>query len=157
MNSSVIESNAASQDGQLLMDRQPGLTEQQSADIVAPFETGCEFVVDAFDCDPLTLRDLPALRDVCDSVVRELGLNVVGEPQWHQFPDPGGVTGLYLLSESHLACHTYPEFGFASFNLYCCRDKTDWPWQQRLADEVGAGRVTVRRLPRGKQFDEASA
>jgi len=32
-----------------------------------------------------------------------------------------GVTGLLLLTESHLACDTFPERGFASFNLYCCR------------------------------------
>jgi len=31
------------------------------------------------------------------------------------------VTGLLLLTESHLACDTFPERGFASFNLYCCR------------------------------------
>ena len=44
----------------------------------------------------------------------------------------GGITGLLLLTESHLACHTFPERGFAAFNLYCCRPREDWPWPERL-------------------------
>ena len=135
------------------MDRQPGLAGQRTADRVAAFETGCEYVIDAFECDPGALRDLPTIRELCDAVVIALGLSVVGEPQWYQFPEPGGVTGLYLLSESHLACHTYPEVGFASFNLYCCREKTEWPWQEVLESAIGSLHVTVRRLPRGKQTD----
>ncbi len=133
------------------------LTPQHSASPEVVCETGCEYVVDAFDCSPLVLRDLSALRLLCDRIVTDLGLNVVGEPQWHQFPDPGGVTGLYLLSESHLACHTYPEIGFASFNLYCCRPKTDWAWQDVLGTQLESSNVTVRRLPRGKQPGEEQA
>ena len=63
------------------------------------------------------------LRAVFDRVVRELGLHAAGEPVWRVFPGEGGVTGLLLLTESHLACHTFPERGFAAFNLYCCRPR----------------------------------
>lgn len=114
-----------------------------------PFDRGSESVVDVFGCDPFALQDLQLLERLCNRVIDDLGLNVVGAPQWHQFPDPGGVTGLYLLSESHLACHTYPENGFASFNLYCCRAHTDWPWETVLREELSAARVEVRRLERG--------
>ena len=124
-------------------------TAAHAATAPGPFDRGSETVVDTFDCDPLGLRDPELLRTICNRVIDELGLNVVGEPQWHQFPDPGGVTGLYLLSESHLACHTYPENGFASFNLYCCRPQTEWPWETVLQEELGAGRVSVRQLDRG--------
>ena len=65
----------------------------------------------------------PPCRRVFDRVVRELGLSAAGEPVWRVFPGEGGVTGLLLLTESHLACHTFPERGFAAFNLYCCRPR----------------------------------
>ena len=110
---------------------------------------GTEWLIDAEGCDPDTLRDEPALRRLCAAIVADLDLRVVGEPAWHQFPWPGGVTGLFLLTESHLACHTYPEFGVATFNLYCCRARPAWPWQGRLREALGATTVTVRALPRG--------
>ena len=71
-----------------------------------------------------------------------------GEISWHKFPGPGGVTGLALLSESHLACHTYPEFGAASFNLYRCSTRTTWPWERMLREMLGATEVNVRVFER---------
>lgn len=114
---------------------------------------GVEWVVDARGCKPELLRDLNRLRLVCDSVVDDLGLNVVGDPQCHQFPEPSGVTALYLLSESHLACHTYPEYALATFNLYCCRDREPWNWESNLREHLGATDIHVRRIDRGQRID----
>ncbi|MFN0051283.1 MAG: S-adenosylmethionine decarboxylase family protein [Planctomycetales bacterium] len=110
---------------------------------------GAEWLIDAMDCDGTRLGDLPGMRAVCDQVVAELRLRVVAAPLWHQFPEPGGVTGLYLLSESHLACHTFPELGLATFNLYCCRPREAWPWERKLRELLGAKRVVVRCVERG--------
>jgi S-adenosylmethionine decarboxylase len=112
-------------------------------------QVGTEWLIDATGCRPEVLRDLAAVRRLCEQILAGLGLRVVGEGAWHQFPSPGGVTGLYLLTESHLACHTYPEFGVATFNLYCCRARPAWPWQGRLREALGATQVTLRTLPRG--------
>jgi S-adenosylmethionine decarboxylase len=109
---------------------------------------GTEWVVDASGCDAETLADIAHLRLLFDRIIRDLELHVVGEICWHQFPEPGGVTGLALLSESHLTCHTYPEFGAASFNLYCCRNRTTWPWEKMLREMLGATEVNARVLER---------
>jgi len=110
---------------------------------------GTEWLVDAEGCSPDFLRDVGAVRSVCKEVVSVLGLRVVGEPMWHQFPQPGGVTGLYLLTESHLACHTFPETCLATFNLYCCRPRPAFAWEEKLSALLGATRVTVRTVARG--------
>jgi S-adenosylmethionine decarboxylase len=110
---------------------------------------GCEWVVEARGCRVEPLEDPAGLARLCDRIVAELGLKVLGRPQWHQFPGPKGVTGLYLLAESHLAVHTFPEHELATFNLFCCRPRPAWPWQARLADHLGATRVDVRELLRG--------
>jgi hypothetical protein len=39
--------------------------------------------------------------------------------------EPQGCTILYLLSESHLSIHTFPERNFLSFDLYTCREYKD--------------------------------
>lgn len=110
---------------------------------------GEAWVVDAFGCDPAALRSASALGAVFDAVVKDLRLNPVAPAVWHAFPPPGGVTGFLVLRESHLACHTYPEHGFAAFDLYACAPGREWPWAGRLAGLIGARRVVVRRLPRG--------
>ncbi len=109
---------------------------------------GTEWLVEASGCDAAALGDVGRLSEVFARAVAELGLQVVGLPVWHKFPGPGGVTGLALLTESHLACHTYPEFGVATFNLYCCRERPEWDWDARLRELLGAARVSVRSLSR---------
>ena len=132
------------------LDRQPDSDRSSPA--------GVEWLVEGLDCDPDRLRDLISLRRVCDRILGDLGLRPVRDGVWHQFPGPAGVTGLYLLAESHLTCHTYPEFGVATFNLYCCRSRPPWPWAERLAEMLGAGSVTVRVLDRGRvRAEEAVA
>jgi S-adenosylmethionine decarboxylase len=110
---------------------------------------GTEWIVDAHGCDPESLRSPAALEAVFDRVVRELRLSAVGDPVWRVFPGEGGITGLLLLTESHLTCHTFPERGFAAFNLYCCRPRGEWPWTDRLREALGAREVQVTTLARG--------
>lgn len=109
---------------------------------------GQEWIVDAFGCLPDRLRDEARLREVFDDVVRELSLHPVDEARFHRFPGEGGITGFLMLSESHLSCHTFPETGYAAFNLYSCRPRDTWPWAKRLAKALGATRVSVRRVGR---------
>ena len=120
----------------------------QRSEPLAGFAGGTEWMIDASGCAPAALVDLDRIKSICDRVVSDLGLTVIGQPMCHIFPGPGGVTALYLLSESHLACHTYPEHSFATFNLYCCRRRPAWPWRDELTRQLGAGRVVVRELHR---------
>jgi S-adenosylmethionine decarboxylase len=109
---------------------------------------GAEWIVDAYGCSPQALQSESALGEVFARLVRELELHPIGETRFHTFPAPGGVTGLLLLTESHLACHTFPETGYCAINLYCCRPRPEWPWSERLSEMLGASRVEARVLPR---------
>jgi S-adenosylmethionine decarboxylase len=109
---------------------------------------GTEWLIEATNCDPDALRDEVIIRGVLDQVIADLGLRSVGSV-WHKFPGEGGVTGLIALTESHLACHTYPENGTATFNLYCCRERPRWNWERELAERLGARDVTVTEFQRG--------
>jgi S-adenosylmethionine decarboxylase len=109
---------------------------------------GDEWVVEAFGCDPERLADRAALATLFDRMVDELGLRPVGARQWHVFPPPGGITGMLLLAESHLTVHTFPEHRSLCLNLFCCMPRAAWPFAERLADLVGATRVSVRHFER---------
>jgi len=109
---------------------------------------GDEWVVEAFGCDPERLGDRTALATLFDRMVDELELRPVGAGQWHVFPPPGGITGMLLLAESHLTVHTFPEHRSLCLNLFCCTPRATWPFAERLADLVGATRVSVRHFER---------
>jgi len=132
-------------------------TVQRTRDVVEPtVGTGTEWVVDASGCKVNSLRNSDLIQQICRQVVADLGVKVVGEPQCHRFDGPGGVTALYMLSESHLACHTYPEYGLATFNLYCCRERAAWDWQGMLSKMLDAKIVQVRQLSRGFLSQDAA-
>jgi S-adenosylmethionine decarboxylase len=110
--------------------------------------SGIEWVVEAFGCSAQSLRDPVVLDKLFRKMIGELKLRPVGETQWHQFPGTGGITGLCLLAESHLACHTFPEHGSLCMNLFCCAPRAEWEFEAVLRDLFAADSVTVRRLQR---------
>ncbi|MBK9163259.1 MAG: S-adenosylmethionine decarboxylase [Acidobacteria bacterium] len=109
---------------------------------------GTEWLIEAEGCDPERLRDEALLRHVLGRVIAGLELKSIGTV-WHKFPGEGGVTGLIALTESHLACHTYPEYGTATFNLYCCRTRPEWNWEAELKASIAAVNVTITKIERG--------
>lgn len=113
--------------------------------------SGCEWLIEAHGCSAGVLADGEALRELFAQVIAALDLHPVAETKWHQFPAPGGITGLCLLSESHLACHTFPEFGSLCLNVFCCRERPDWAFDDCLRALFGATRVMVRKVERPYQ------
>lgn len=114
---------------------------------------GTEWLVEALDADENALRDVETLRRVFDCLIADLNLKTIGEGQWHKFAGAGGVTGLVMLTESHLACHTYPEHQTATFNLYCCRTRPVWEWETKLKAMLGAKIVNIQTIERGKSSE----
>ncbi|MDQ3181587.1 MAG: adenosylmethionine decarboxylase [Acidobacteriota bacterium] len=111
---------------------------------------GTEWLIEAFDCEAEKLRDIKVLREVFERLIRDLGLKTIGEEIWYQFAGEKGVTGLIALTESHLASHTYPEYKTATFNLYCCKNRPEWNWEENLSEMLGAKNVSVQKIMRGK-------
>lgn len=124
---------------------------------------GIEWVVDAQGCSAESLRSAELLRELFERIISGLRLRPVGETQWHEFPNTGGITGLCLLAESHLACHTFPEFGSLCLNLFCCVPREEWDFEGTLTSAFGATSVTVRTVTRpygladGFSFESACA
>ena len=38
----------------------------------------------------------------------------------HKFEDGGGISGVAVLAESHISVHTWPEKGYAAFDVFMC-------------------------------------
>lgn len=70
----------------------------------------------------VTLHTLNSTGHVLNALLAGVsagGLTLVGQPMMHQFPLLG-VSGILLLSESHISVHTWPEYGYAAIDLFTC-------------------------------------
>ena len=88
---------------------------------------GLHLIADLHGCapaEPGLCTDPDTLRRHCLQAVADAGLQAVGT-LFHRFPAPGGVTGVVLLAESHLALHTWPELGTVTLDVYVCNLQAD--------------------------------
>lgn len=94
------------------------------------------------------LNDADFLRSVMTEAANRSGATIVGE-SFIRF-NPQGVTGVLVLSESHLSIHTYPEEGFAAIDCYTCGTAVDPEVACDYLKKVLGGRVAgYRALRRG--------
>jgi S-adenosylmethionine decarboxylase len=85
---------------------------------------GTHLIVNLYDIfDKDLLLFLSSGRPVLDICISNLNLNVVATTG-HQF-EPSGYTFAYVLSESHFAIHTYPEYNSCYVDIFCCSDEFD--------------------------------
>jgi len=75
----------------------------------------CDFKeIPSFDID---------IKGICKELCSLHNYEIIGEIEHHFHPE--GYTFLFLLSESHLSVHTFPEKKYLSFDLYTCREYKD--------------------------------
>jgi spermidine synthase len=122
---------------------------------------GLHLTADLYDCrcaDGL-MTDAEQLAGLCRSHTVAAGLTLVDE-KWYAFPpyngEPGGVTGMLLLAESHLAVHTWPEKRAVTLDVYVCNFTTDNSGKaETLLREIVAAfdpaRSEIHRLQRGSE------
>lgn len=70
------------------------------------------------------------LEEFAGIIIKNLNLNIVGKTS-HSF-DSIGKTLIYILSESHLALHTWPEYRLIHIDLVSCIDLTDKGFHKAL-------------------------
>jgi len=83
-----------------------------------PF-VGTHIVINLYDILNLDLLNyLPQCKPNLDNLIKQLNLTVVNQAGY-QF-EPKGYTFIYVLSESHLSIHTYPEYNSCYIDIFCC-------------------------------------
>lgn len=73
----------------------------------------------------------------------------IRETVFHKF-SPQGVSGVVVISESHLAIHTWPEYGYAAVDIFTCGDRVN-PWDacNYLTKWFEAEKIDAREIQRG--------
>lgn len=84
---------------------------------------GRQVTVDFFDCDKEILNDPDRMEAFLVAAAKASKATVV-KSLFHRF-NPYGVSGVVVIAESHLAIHTWPEYGFASVDIFTCGPVVD--------------------------------
>lgn len=82
---------------------------------------GLQIAIELYSCDRQRLDDVEFIRQTMLGAAREAGAQIVTE-LFHRF-SPHGVSGVVIITESHLAIHTWPEHGYAAVDLFTCGDR----------------------------------
>lgn len=84
---------------------------------------GIHLLIDMYGVADQPLADPILLRNLLVESVDSAGLHPVSEPIIVPFTERGkGVTGVILLSESHIAFHSYPELSMLVLDVFTCGD-----------------------------------
>lgn len=109
---------------------------------------GRHILCEAFGCDPELINHRQTVEKIMVQAALEAGAEV-REVAFHQF-SPQGVSGVVVISESHLAIHTWPEIGYAAIDVFTCGDSVD-PWDacDYLIKHFKAENATTTEVKRG--------
>ena len=67
------------------------------------------------------LDDIERIEQAMRDCVAECGATLL-HIHLHHFSPSGGVSGVAVLSESHISVHTWPERNYAAFDVFMCGD-----------------------------------
>ncbi|MHC6179873.1 adenosylmethionine decarboxylase [Clostridium sp. JNZ X4-2] len=111
-------------------------------------ELGRHILAEIYGCDAEILDNKEFIeRTMVDSALKA-GAEV-REVAFHKF-SPQGVSGVVIISESHLTIHTWPELGYAAVDIFTCGDRIN-PWDacNYMTERFNAKNMTATEIKRG--------
>ena len=109
---------------------------------------GRHILVELYDCERGILNNHKLVEQIMVDAAKECGAHVV-QSVFHKF-NPHGVSGVVVIAESHLAIHTWPEYGYAAVDLFTCgEDVNPWIAHDYVALKFKAKSKTAMELNRG--------
>ncbi len=112
---------------------------------------GKHIIMDASGCKPELLNDLEYLKGLLKEAAERASATILNVA-FHHFT-PQGVSGVVVISESHLSIHTWPENGYAALDFYTCGDIDPAAACEHVAEALGATHIQTTMVARGEELD----
>jgi S-adenosylmethionine decarboxylase len=116
--------------------------------IATEIHHGLHLLADFHGVDSALLCDGDSLSRLMRDAATAAGATVLGA-HFHGFGNRMGVTGVVLLAESHLSVHTWPESGYAAFDIFMCGELQPRIALKLLASAMDPVRSEVQEVRRG--------
>ena len=123
------------------------MTTPPSTSITRMTVLGHQLALDLYDCPPELLNDREVVENALVHAARAINATIV-ETAFHLF-SPQGVSGVVVIKESHIAVHTWPEYGYAAVDIFTCGDMNMDAAVDAVSTALKSGHHTVKRLERG--------
>lgn len=107
---------------------------------------GTHLLIDFWGAEDLT--DLELMESKFRECVEACGATLL-HIHLHHFTPNGGISGVAVLAESHISVHTWPERGYAAFDIFMCGDAQPENAVPILRAAFRPTRVTVAEELRG--------
>ena len=104
-------------------------------------------VLDFYGCAPELLNDAARLEDIMLESARRMSATVV-DTKFNTY-NPEGVSGVIIIAESHLAIHTWPEYGYAAITFETCGKIDPWKSLSYLQNALKSERCSTIEMYRG--------
>jgi len=108
---------------------------------------GTHLIIDLFGAT--RLDDLKHIKETLKRCVDVAGATLL-HIHLHHFTPNGGVSGVAVLSESHISIHSWPEVGYAALDVFMCGKAEPDACIPILRAAFKARRVAVNELLRGR-------
>ena len=108
---------------------------------------GNHILVEFMNCSPEIMNDVSTIEQNMVAAAQLAGANVINAT-FHHF-SPFGVSGVVVIQESHLAIHTWPEYGYAAVDLFTCGEINAWVSFDFLKKSFLAQSYSVVEMRRG--------
>ncbi|ANB62072.1 S-adenosylmethionine decarboxylase [Anoxybacillus voinovskiensis] len=108
---------------------------------------GRHVISELWGCDFDKLNDIEFIEKTFVDAALKSGAEI-REVAFHKFA-PQGVSGVVIISESHLTIHSFPEHGYASIDVYTCGNLDPTIAADYIAEALGAQTRETIELPRG--------
>jgi len=110
---------------------------------------GNQIVAEFYSCDEKLLNDVDFVQKAMVTAAEKAGAHIVTQT-FHHF-SPHGVSGAVIIAESHLAIHTWPEYGYAAVDLFTCGDQVSSERAlHHLRDALRAEQISTMEIHRGQ-------
>jgi len=109
---------------------------------------GRHILAEVYGCNSDLLNDRDKVEEILVKAALEAGAEV-REVAFHKF-SPQGVSGVVVISESHLAIHTWPELGYAAVDVFTCGNRVN-PWDacNFISQKFCAKQMSAKEVERG--------
>ncbi len=109
---------------------------------------GRHYIVESSGCDPNIIGSVEKVQQILVKAAEIAGAQV-WSISFSKFP-PHGVSGVVVISESHISTHTWPEFGYVALDIYTCGKHVDPEKAVVLAVEAfGSSTSHITEITRG--------